>query len=370
MGNKTPLYDAHVQQQAKLVDFGGWDMPIHFGSQLEEHHTVRRDAGVFDVSHMTVIDITGDGARDFLRHLLANDINRLKLPGQAMYSAMCNASGHILDDLIVYDNASGSSKETGNNFLMVVNCATREKDLAWIKQVASGFACEIAERPDLAILAVQGPNAISRVNELLSPERKNAASALKVFQGVWCQDWFIARTGYTGEKGYEIILPETDAPDFYAALLDAGIAPIGLGARDTLRLEAGMNLYGSDMDESVTPFESNMAGTVVLDDRDFIGADALRAQLETGGFAQLVGLVMTERGVLRAHYPVFIGDEPAGEITSGAFSPSLGYSIALARVTGELDKRDVVFVEIRGRKHEVQVVTPPFVRNGKQVYKV
>jgi len=355
MGNKTPLFDKHEALGAKIVDFGGWDMPINYGSQIEEHHAVRSDAGVFDVSHMTTVELHGSEVPAFLNRLLANDFSRMSRPGQAMYSAMLREDGGVLDDLIVYD--------TGEPYLMVVNCATREKDLAWMNQVAVDFDCTIRERDDLAILAVQGPNALEKVAATISDVQAAAMSELKLFQGTWTENWFIARTGYTGEKGVEVILPEAEAPAFWDRLLDAGVKPIGLGARDTLRLEAGMNLYGSDMDETATPFESNMANTVFLEGRDFIGADALRQQQSD---RQLVGLVMPGKGVLRAHYPVFSNGREVGEITSGAFSPTLQQGIALARVS---ETSDSMSVEIRGKQNEVTCVEPPFVRHGKQVYK-
>ena len=365
MGKKTPLFERHKSLGAKMADFGGWDMPIHYGSQIEEHHAVRREAGVFDVSHMTVVELHGSGGLAYLDRLLANDIGRVKNFGQAMYSAMLNESGGILDDLIVY--------ATGDPYLVVVNCATREKDLAWMRQVAAGYECEVVERPEFAILAVQGPRAVEKVKSILGPELVGAnpvgkdrvalIETLKVFQGGWCDGWFIARTGYTGEKGVEIILPEDQAVSLWDSLLEAGIRPIGLGARDTLRLEAGMNLYGNDMDESVTPLESYMGNTVVLEGRDFIGADALRKQ---SAHDELIGLVIAGRGVLRAHYPVFSDGAQVGETTSGAFSPTLGKSIALARVSATSAN---MTVGIRGKMQAVECVNPPFVRNGKQVYK-
>ncbi|MBT4494064.1 MAG: glycine cleavage system aminomethyltransferase GcvT [Gammaproteobacteria bacterium] len=358
MGKRTPLFHRHEGLGAKIVDFGGWDMPIHYGSQIEEHHAVRGNAGVFDVSHMTVVEFHGDRVTEYLERLLANDIKRVKLPGQAMYSAMLNASGGVIDDLIVY--------ATGNPCLAVVNCATRDKDLAWLNEVASAFAIQIVEREDLAILAVQGPNAIDHVKSVATSCQSKDIESLKLFQGCWSDNWFIARTGYTGEKGLEILLPENDVVAFWDALLEAGVSPIGLGARDTLRLEAGMNLYGSDMDESVTPLESNMASTVFLEGRDFIGADALRELEARGSYAELVGLVMRGKGVLRAHYPVFSQGEAVGEITSGAYSPTLQMGIALARVS---QVSSDMAVEIRGRMQAVDCVTPPFVRNGKPTYK-
>ncbi len=362
MGSTTPLYEQHVAAGAKIVDFGGWDMPVHYGSQLEEHHQVRQDVGMFDVSHMTVIDITGAGSTAFLTHLLANDIRRLTLPGKALYSAMLNEAGGILDDLIVYNN----SHEQETRYLMVVNCATREKDLAWINAQAQNFDCTVTERSELAIVALQGPNAMQVFEKVVSTETQNVVASLKIFQGAYSGDWFIARTGYTGEKGVEIILPAADAKGLWRDLGANGVAPIGLGARDTLRLEAGMNLYGSDMDESVTPLESNMASTVVMDDHDFVGKRALQTRLDAGIEQQLIGLVMTERGVLRAHYPVFCDGIEVGEITSGAFSPTLQHSIAFARVSrsdGEMT------VAIRKKVVKVLEVNTPFVRNGKKVYK-
>lgn len=355
MGKKTPLFEQHEALGAKMVDFGGWDMPIHYGSQIEEHHAVRQGAGVFDVSHMTVVELHGADSLPYLGKLLANDIGRVKKFGQAMYSAMLNEAGGVLDDLIVY--------ATGDPYLLVVNCATRIKDLAWMQHIAEGYQCEVVERPELAILAIQGPSAIEKVKSVVGKDKVVLIEDLNVFQGGWCDGWFIARTGYTGEKGVEIILPEDEAVAFWEGLLEAGVRPIGLGARDTLRLEAGMNLYGNDMDETVTPLESNMANTVYLEGRDFLGADALRQQKRHG---ELVGLVMAGKGILRAHYPVFSDGKRVGEITSGAFSPTLAKSIALARVS---TRSSNMTVEIRGKMQAVECVTPPFVRNGKQVYK-
>ncbi len=358
MGNKTLLFENHRALGAKMVNFSGWDMPIHYGSQIEEHHGVRQGAGVFDVSHMTVVEIHGHHVVDFLDRLLANDIRSLKLPGQAMYSAMLNEQGGVIDDLIIYG--------TGDPFLAVVNCGTRDKDLAWMRQVAAPFDVKIVERSDFAILAVQGPEALARSKQVMSSDKGAVLDGLKVFQGAWVDGWFIARTGYTGERGLEIILPGSDAVSFWESLLAAGVKPIGLGARDTLRLEAGMNLYGSDMDESVSPLESNMAGTVHLEGREFIGAEAIRQQQAAGRYNKLVGLVMTARGVLRAHYPVFSEGRQVGEITSGAFSPTLQHAIALARVS---ESSTDMSVEIRGKMQPVECVEPPFVRNGSRVYK-
>ena len=357
---KTPLYDRHQALGAKMVDFGGWQMPLHYGSQLEEHHAVRQAAGVFDVSHMTVVEITGEDAAAYLRWLLANDIARLKRKGQAMYSAMLNPDGGVLDDLIVYDNQDG-------RFLMVSNAATRDQNLAWMQRQREGFAVQVAEKPELGILAVQGPSAIEQTQALLAPSRKAAAEALRPFQGAWADGWFIARTGYTGEQGYEILLPGADILPFFDALLGAGVRPIGLGARDTLRLEAGMNLYGSDMDATVSPLEANMGATLHLEGRDFIGAPAVRL-LRAREHRTLTGVVLAGRGVLRAHYPLYKHDVQVGEVTSGAFSPTLQHSIGLARIHGKADQGDELEVGIRGKRFPVTLVRPPFVRDGKKVY--
>ncbi|WP_455923006.1 glycine cleavage system aminomethyltransferase GcvT [Pseudomonas putida] len=357
MGQRTPLYDLHLALGAKMVDFGGWDMPLHYGSQVEEHHQVRRDCGVFDVSHMTVIDIAGPQARSFLQHLLANDVARLQDIGSALYSAMLDERGGIVDDMIVYLAQDG--------YRLVVNAATREQDLAWIERIGADFDIQISERPELAMLAIQGPQARHKVAQLVSQARANLISHLKPFQGLTDGDWFIARTGYTGEDGLEIILPAEQAPAFFNELVGAGLSPIGLGARDTLRLEAGMNLYGQDIDQAHSPLTSNMAWSIAWEpaERDFIGRAALGAECEQGVGEKLVGLVLEERGVLRAHQVVRIAEIGEGEITSGSFSPTLSKSIALARVP--MATADRAEVEIRGKWYPVRVVRPTFVRHGK-----
>ncbi|MCP1648759.1 glycine cleavage system aminomethyltransferase GcvT [Pseudomonas sp. GD04087] len=357
MGQRTPLYDLHVALGAKIVDFGGWDMPLHYGSQVEEHHQVRRDCGVFDVSHMTVVDVTGPQAKEYLQRLLANDVERLQVPGKALYSGMLNERGGVVDDLIVYLGVYG--------YRVVVNASTRDKDMAWMQAHTEGFDVTLNERADLAMLAVQGPNAREKTAELVTPSRAALIRELKPFQGKADGDWFIARTGYTGEDGLEIMLPAVEAQGFLNDLVGAGISPAGLGARDTLRLEAGMNLYGQDMDEDVTPLAANMAWTIAWEPegRDFIGRKALEAQKAAGDAPKLVGLVLEERGVLRAHQVVRVAGVGEGEITSGSFSPTLGKSIALARVpAGTGDRAEV---EIRGKWYPVRVVQPNFVRHGK-----
>lgn len=362
MGQRTPLYDLHLALGAKMVDFGGWDMPLHYGSQVEEHHQVRRDCGVFDVSHMCVVDVSGSQAKAYLQHLLANDVERLQVSGKALYSAMLNEQGGVIDDLIVYLN---DSLEGRSGYRLVVNAATRDKDLAWMRQQSGAFAVELHERRELAMLAIQGPHARAKTCELVTQARAALIHELKPFQGLAEGDWFIARTGYTGEDGLEIMLPADQAVEFFNDLVGAGISPIGLGARDTLRLEAGMNLYGQDMDENVTPLAANMAWSIAWAPagRQFVGRRALEALKSSGVQSRLVGLVLEERGVLRAHQVVRVGDVGEGEITSGSFSPTLGKSIALARVPTATGER--AEVEIRGKWYPVRVVKPKFVRYGK-----
>jgi aminomethyltransferase len=356
MSKQTVLNARHRELGARMVDFGGWDMPIAYGSQIEEHHQVRRDAGMFDVSHMTVIDLHGAQVRPFLRRLLANSVDKLKKPGKALYSCMLNAEAGVIDDLIVY-----FLSETF--FRLVVNASTRDQDMAWIEQQVAGFEVEVRERPELSMIAVQGPNARERVLGLLSAEGRAAAEAIGKFVAVDADGFFVARTGYTGEDGFEIIVAEADAVSLWDRLLAAGVKPAGLGARDTLRLEAGMNLYGQDMDQTVTPWEAALAWTVSLDEgRDFIGRAALEAQRAAGVPRQLIGLVLDDKGVLR-HGQIVRTANGDGEILSGTFSPNLGKAIAFARVPA--GEPGALAVDIRGRDVAVRQVTPPFVREGK-----
>jgi len=358
MGSRTPLYDKHVDANARIVDFGGWDMPLHYGSQKEEHHAVRKNAGVFDVSHMTIVDLSGDRVREFLQYLVANDVAKLEDYGKALYTCMLNSAGGVIDDLIVYFIAD-------TEYRLVVNAATRDKDLAWIRKHAAAFEVDVVERAELAMIAVQGPNARQLAAPCIDTEWRDAALALRPFNGLQAGDIFVARTGYTGEDGWEIVLPAADAPVTWERLLTAGVAPCGLGARDTLRLEAAMNLYGSDMDESVSPLEAGLAWTIAWEprDREFIGRGPLEALRKSPDKQRFVGLLLEDRGVLRNHQKVVVDGFGEGEITSGGFSPTIGRSIALARVpAGDYDRAKV---DVRGKLLDVQIVKTPFVRNGQ-----
>lgn len=353
---RTPLYKAHLDAGARMVDFAGWEMPINYGSQIDEHHAVRRDAGMFDVSHMCPVDITGVQAMDYLRRLLANDVDKLQAPGKALYTCMLDDNGGIIDDLICYFLS-------GTHYRVVVNAGTREKDQAWMREQAAGFDVEVTPMEDYAILAVQGPKARTRVIGLLAPDLKEAAESLVPFSATECGNLFVARTGYTGEDGFEVIVAAEGAKPLWDSLLAVNVKPCGLGARDSLRLEAGMNLYGQDMDESVTPLDSGLAWTLAMDDdRGFIGREALEAQRARGVDRRFTGLVLAGRGVLRQGQSVRT-DRGEGVVTSGGFSPTLERAIGLARLPAGDDDR--CEVDIRGRWLEARTVRPPFVRSGK-----
>jgi aminomethyltransferase len=358
MGLRTPLYDSHVAAGARTVDFGGWDMPVNYGSQIEEHHAVRRDAGMFDVSHMCVVDLRGDRVRDYLRRLLANDVAKLTRPGKALYSCMLRDHGGVIDDLIVY-------YLDDRWFRMVVNAGTRDKDVQWLREQAGAYGVEVQPRPELAMIAVQGPNARSKAAQVLEPAIAERALQLGPFFGLEAGQLFIARTGYTGEDGWEITMPAERAADHWRRLLEAGVRPCGLGARDTLRLEAGMNLYGNDMDETTSPLESGLGWTVAWEpqDREFIGRGALAAQKASAETRKLVGLLVEDRAVLRTHQKVIVPAVGEGEVTSGTFSPTLQRSIGFARVPAQTGDR--CEVEIRGKLVPARIVHPPFVRRGQ-----
>ncbi len=357
---KTTLYSEHLKLNAKMVDFHGWEMPLHYGSQVEEHHVVRGNAGMFDVSHMTIVDILGAGGRQFLRELLTNDVDQLQNNGRALYSSMCNEHGGIIDDLIVYQRAS-------DNYRIVLNSATREKDLAWIRQVSAGFSVGLQERQEFAMLAVQGPQAIEKILSILEPADVDTLSTIAPFECADVNNWFFARTGYTGEDGFEIIVPNSDIVSLWQSLLAKGVQPCGLGARDTLRLEAGLLLYGQDMDESTTPLESGLGWTVSFEptDRHFVGKGALLSQKQQGLQRKMVGLILEEKGVMRTGQRVVVEGARDGIITSGSFSPTLNTSIALARVP--IGTGTQVFVDIRGKLIPATVKKPRFVKHGQAI---
>ncbi len=358
---KTVFNAKHHALGAKMVDFAGWEMPLYYGSQIEEHNMIRRDVGIFDVSHMNILDVEGKGAREFLRYLFANDIDKLKVLGAALYSCMLTETGGVVDDLICY-------RKTEQDYRVVVNAATHDKDVAWFKEQVKGFDVKLTEHTDFAMLAVQGPNAREKIKAAFTQEQNKAAENLKVFYGVEVNGWWIARTGYTGEDGYEIMIPQNEALAFWDKLIAAGIKPSGLVARDSLRLEAGMSLYGSEMDETVTPLESNLTWTVAFEptDRNFIGREALEEQRQAGIQRKLVGLVLKEKGVPRSHQKVIVPNIGEGDTTSGGFSPVLNTGIALARVP--INTGESCFIVIRDKQLAAQVIKPPFIRKDKKSF--
>ena len=355
---QTPLFNAHVAAGARMVDFGGWNMPVAYGSQIEEHHAVRRNAGMFDVSHMLNVDVSGRDAKPFLRRLLANDVERLTVPGKALYSCMLNEQGGVIDDLIVYFFSHDSWR-------LVVNAGTADTDLEWIESVArrENHQVTIEARRDLAMLAVQGPEA----RELfwkVRPQWREATEGLTPFTAALLgDDNLVARTGYTGEDGFEVVVPATDVESLWNDLLAAGVRPCGLGARDTLRLEAGMNLYGHEMNTEVNPLVAGLAWTVSFKGagRDFIGRSALEGVTPE---SKMVGVRLRERGVMRDGMKLR-SSKGEGIITSGTMSPSIGASIGMARVPVGVEPGDEVEVEIRNKWLAADIVSMPFVRQGK-----
>ncbi len=359
MNHRTALYPLHIEWGAKVVPFAGWDMPLHYGSQIAEHHAVRRCAGLFDVSHMAVVDISGADARPFLRQLLANDVAKLEHPGQALYSCMLNEAAGIIDDLIAY-------LRPGGRYRLVMNAGNRAGDLAWLRIRAASFEVRIRARGNLAILALQGPDAEKILIQVLDTPLGVAGAKLAPFHGVWKGEWLIARTGYTGEDGFELILPNAAAVELATDLHDAGVIPVGLGARDTLRLEAALNLHGSDMDESLNPLETGLGWTVAWEpeEREFIGRDALGASREHGAAWRRAGLVLDGPGIPRGGQLVHFVDGSQGVVTSGGFSPTLAKGIALARIPADCAGADTMEIEIRGRRVAAHRIRPPFVARG------
>ncbi len=367
MPQKTLLNNAHRALHARMVDFGGWDMPVNYGSQIEEHHAVRQDCGMFDVSHMCPVDVSGADARAFLSRLVANDVAKLTQPGKALYSAMLTPAGTVIDDLIIY-------YQNEQQFRIVVNAGTAVKDLAWMQTCAKDWGMQVTITPlrddlspspskALGMIAVQGPNARTKVWQVF-PQLKAATEGLGPFFGCPVGDWFVGRTGYTGEDGFELMIPATETEAAWDALLAAGVKPCGLGARDTLRLEAGMNLYGNDMDDTVSPLDAGLAWTVAMkDDRNFVGREALASR---GQRHQFLGLILLDKGVLRGHQKV-VTQHGDGEITSGTFAPTLEQSIALARLPLGVAIGDIVEVDVRGKLLKARVVKPVFARNGQSL---
>ncbi len=360
MEKSTPLYQKHLELGAMMVPFAGWQMPLHYGSQLEEHHFVRNEVGVFDVSHMLAIDIQGHDATAYLRTLLANDVIKLKEPGKALYSCLLNPQAGIIDDLIVY--------RLGDNvYRCVVNAGTAVKDEQWLQSQAESYQVTIKPRHDLSLLAVQGPQTFKKLANILPSTTVKTLESLSPFHFVTDNDWVIAKTGYTGETGVEIMLPNDQVIDLWDRLIREGVRPIGLAARDSLRLEAGLNLYGQDMDETVSPDESNLSWTIDLKDpeRHFIGKEALLAKRQQGVTKQLVGVMLLEKGVCRPHMVVHVKNDQdwlEGTLTSGSYSPTLNVGIGLARIP--VGSFQTAQIDIRGKQIPAKFIKLPFYRHS------
>jgi aminomethyltransferase len=363
---RTILFETHKKAGAKLVDFGGWEMPVNYGSQIEEHLATRTNCGIFDVSHMAAVDVIGKDAKAFLEKVVANNVNKLKNNGQALYGCLLNEHAGVIDDLIVY--------RLDPNYRLVINAATAHTDLEWLAKQAGAFndITLIPRRADLknsqnaqGMIAVQGPNALSLIKQAI-PELTSAVNDLKVFHAACIQtslgEIMIARTGYTGEDGAELLIPLENTATAWDLLVNVGAQPAGLGARDTLRLEAGMNLYGQDMNDQTSPLDVGLTWTIDRStERDFIGRAALEKTPQQFLF---MGLILQDKGVLRAHQ-IVKSIKGQGEITSGTFSPSLQKSIALAKLPMNSEVGDVVQVVIRDKELNAIVVKAPFVRHGK-----
>lgn len=354
MIQKTALYPIHEKQHAQFVEFHHWLMPLHYGSPLAEHMAVRTDAGVFDVSHMTIIDIMGAGCRQFLRHLMTRDIDEIQHIGGACYTCMCNEHGGIIDDVLIYYYAP-------DHYRLIFNAATKDRVIHWLNKHAIHFNLGIQVQQDLCMLAIQGPKAFEKTLNLLDPYTLDKVSTLKRFTSIEEGGFFFSRTGYTGEDGLEIILPQSQAPAFFEKILGAGIKPCGLASRDSLRLEAGLMLNGQDMDEQISPISARLAWTISWQakDREFIGKSAILAQKESANLPYLVGLKLDARAILRHGQEVILNGKTIGHVTSGIYSPCLQQSIAFARLQTD-EPIEHGEVNIRGQLYPVKICSTRF----------
>ena len=345
-----------------MIDFHGWDMPINYGSQLSEHEQVRNSCGIFDVSHMTILDFEGKDVKEFLRKLLANDINALNEDFDGLYSALLNESGGILDDLIAYKLESG--------YRLVFNCATRESDISWIVSQVGDMNVSFSERLDLSMIAMQGPDVFEVLSRCFSAETSNELKKKRPFQGLMENGTLVTTTGYTGEKGVEIMIDNEKANSLWQKAIQSGARPVGLAARDTLRLEAGMNLYGFEMDKMISPLECNMAWTVSLKDkeRSFIGKEAFELKKKNGDHDLLKGLLFEDRCIVRSNQEIFFDEKKTKEgiVTSGTYSPTLKKSIALARIVHS--DKETCLAEVRGKIFTAAIGQPRFIKEGKVVF--
>ena len=356
---RTPLYQVHKILNAKFTEFGGWEMPLQYSSIVKEHLAVRATVGLFDLSHMGEFEIRGQGANELVQKLSTNDVGRLT-DGRALYTLFCNETGGIVDDLLIYRHAD-------NHYMLVVNAANIEKDLKWV-EIHNDSGAEVKDVSEhTALIALQGPKAIDILNPLVPKQDVSEISffrfAVDEVAGIRTT---ISRTGYTGEIGFELYVDANSAEGLwnalYPAVIEADGQPVGLGARDTLRLEAGLRLYGMDMNDDTNPYEVGLGKFVKSKNRQFIGKNALLREKKKGIEKQMIGFQMLDRAVARAGYPVYQSGEHVGCVTSGAPSPSLKYGIGFAIVTSQtISEDDKIDIEIRGRMHPAKIVTAPFI---------
>jgi len=358
----TPLFELAMAQKARMTEFAGWEMPIQYSGLKKEHEAVRKSAGMFDVSHMAKFALSGKNLVKELQKLVPSDLQRLT-PGKAQYTVLLNAEGGIIDDIIYYHQG----EEQG---LIIANAATTEKDKAWLLANLEKTGVELEDLSQTKVLiAIQGPAAVKQLQAFVE-EDLNSVKAFEHFQGkILGETAFLARTGYTGEDGFEVMINPEVGQKLWQSLLNVGVIPCGLGARDTLRLEAAMCLYGQDMDESITPLEAGLSWLVHLETKDdFIGRKVLETQKNVGIKRKLVGLEMEGRYIARHGYPVLVNGETLGVVTSGSLTPTLEKAIALAYLPSSLTKiGQNIEVEIRGKNHPGKVVKKPFYSSPSRV---
>lgn len=356
---RTPLYATHVALGAKMVEFSGWEMPVQYSGIIKEHHAVRESAGLFDVSHMGEFVIKGSGALKAIQYLLTADFSHLKV-GQCMYTMMCYPSGGVVDDLIV-------CKTGEEEYMLVVNAGNIDKDWAWINEQLADFDIEITDiSQQTALLALQGPKASEVLQQLTDASLGDLKPFWLTRGEVAGKSCLISRTGYTGEDGFEVYCDAGDAPLIWDSILETGkgiVEPAGLGARDSLRFEAYMPLYGHELDENITPLEAMLGKFVALDKDDFIGREALLKQKEEGVPRKIRGLEMIGRGIARAGYPVKKDGQVIGHITSGMPAPTVGKNLGMALIKSEFAEFGTeVDVEIRGKDVKAVIIKPPFLQ--------
>ncbi len=367
---KTPLYQKCIEAGGRMIPFAGWEMPVTYTGLINEHHCVRKSIGLFDISHMGVLTLEGENVKQVMQKLVPTDLNRIG-PKEACYTVLLNETGGILDDVIIYD--IHNTETLGDKMLVVINAACSEKDTKWLKKHLEPVGVNVSNTIERhVLLALQGPNSPALINEITDQSIKNLPRFghqrihINKTKKQFPDPIFISRTGYTGEEGFELLLNARDGNNLWEEFLDLGITPCGLGARDTLRLEAGMHLYGNDMNATTSPLEAGLGWLVHLETtHEFLGRGVLEKQAEEGISKKLVGIKMEDRTIARAGYKVIVEGKEVGTITSGSWSPTINEAIALAYVPSSLSKIGTnLEVMIRGKTHPAKVAKKPFYRRS------